>query len=62
MTAFLPTASSWLLAEVVIPFPPVRDGWLFYGPAVLFVSYLLYIFLRKPKAERTGAPAAEREL
>lgn len=62
MTHNLFTSPGPLLAELAIPFPPVRDGWFFYGPAILFVSYLLYIFLRKPKAERADAPAPEREL
>lgn len=42
---------------VRLPLPDVRSGWIFWGVAAAFAAYLLYIVIRRPKAERKGAQA-----
>jgi hypothetical protein len=45
-----------------LPLPPIRDAAVFYGAVAVFLAYLLYIIVRRPKAERSGATPPDREL
>ena len=40
----------------------ITDPLVFYGVAALFVSYLLYMMIRKRKGERPGHEDREPEL
>jgi hypothetical protein len=45
-----------------MPLESIRNPLLFFGPAALFVGYLLYIMIRKRKGERPGEGWREPEL
>lgn len=40
----------------------VRSGWVYYPAAALFVSYLLYMMIRRRRGERAGTTVREPEL